>query len=183
MQYCLNRYGASALNYSGYTPTVSVLFHRNIRLVIYPDGMTKCVKAVSDRQKDYPKTFDYNKSTQTLTVGVGEFSPVREDVYDFEVSGLKVVQSWLKYRMKNGAGKKSSLLDKIRPERWTSQFTTELLELLWILTETVEYYPEQARLLKEVIEGEWFQVNELPSVPDEMRKAPKITSDTTIQLI
>ena len=30
----------------------------------------------------------------------------------FEVSGLKVVQSWLKYRMKKGAGKKSSSLDK-----------------------------------------------------------------------
>ena len=29
--------------------------------------------------------------------------------------------------MRKGAGKKSSPLDDIRPERWTSRFTTELL--------------------------------------------------------
>ena len=109
-----------------------------------------------------------------LCVGGGEFKPVREDVYEFEVSGLKVIQSWLKYRMKKGAGKKSSPLDDIRPKCWTSQFTTELLELLWILTDTVECYPEQAKLLGAVNDSQCFQIEELPSVPAEMRKAPKL---------
>ena len=94
----------------------------------------------------YPEAFDYNDVTETLCVGEGEFAPVAPEVYEFEVSGLKVVQSWLKYRMKKGAGRKSSLLDHIRPARWTSQFTTELLELLWVLEATVAGYPEQERL-------------------------------------
>ena len=78
-------------------------------------------------------------------------------MYEFEVSGLKVVPSWLKYRMKQGAGKKSSPLDALRPVHWTSQFTTELLELLWVLEETVKYYPEQKRLLKAVVATDCFQ--------------------------
>lgn len=143
-----------------------------------PPGATKCVKAVPSSLDDYPTEFSYDKTKQALYVGSGEFKPVREEVYEFEVSGLKVVQSWLRYRMKKGAGKKSSPLDDIRPECWTSQFTTELLELLWILTDTVEHYPEQAKLLEAVIDSECFQIEELPSVPAEMRKAPKLLSDT-----
>jgi predicted helicase len=95
-----------------------------------PRGAAKCVKAVLGDPDGYPETFEYNDTTRTLRVGEGEFAPVSREVFEFEVSGLKVVQSWLKYRMKKGTGKKSSLLDDIRPERWTSRFTTELLELL-----------------------------------------------------
>ncbi|MCI0599373.1 MAG: hypothetical protein L0Y60_07595, partial [Beijerinckiaceae bacterium] len=138
-----------------------------------PRGKAKCTKAVPGHADGYPESFDYNDATRTLHVGEGEFAPVTPEVYEFEVSGLKVVQSWLKYRMKNGAGKKSSPLDDIRPERWISQFTTELLELLWVLEATVEGYPEQARLLETVIKGDCFQADELPPVPDEMRKPPR----------
>ncbi|MBN1867679.1 N-6 DNA methylase [Candidatus Sumerlaeota bacterium] len=103
-----------------------------------PRGAARCAKAVPGHAEGYPEDFDYNENTRTLRVGDGEFAPVAPEVFAFEVSGLKVVQSWLKYRMKRGAGKKSSPLDDIRPERWASQFTTELLELLWVLEATVE---------------------------------------------
>ena len=96
----------------------------------FPRGAAKCVKAVPGDPDGYPHSFDYNDGTQTLHVGEGAFEPVAPEVFEFEVSGLKVVRSWLKYRMKKGAGRKSSPLDDIRPERWTGQFTTELLELL-----------------------------------------------------
>ena len=108
-----------------------------------------------------------------MQVGDGAFAPVAPDIYEFEVSGLKVVQSWLKYRMKHGAGRKSSPLDDIRPARWTSAFTTELLELLWVLEATVALYPEQEHLLTTVVEGACFQADDLPSVPDDMRKPPR----------
>jgi len=98
----------------------------------------------------YPEKYEYNDATKTLYVGRGEFAPVAPEVYNFEVSGLKVVQSWLGYRMKRPKGKKSSPLDEIRPEKWTGQFTTELLELLWILEATIAEYPTQARLLAAV---------------------------------
>jgi hypothetical protein len=137
-----------------------------------PRGSARCTKAVPDRPDNYPEDFEYVEESRTLRVGEGKFAPVSPEVYDFEVSGLRVVQSWLKYRMKKGAGKKSSPLDDIRPERWTSQFTTELLEMLWVLEATVAGYPEQASLLAAVVQGECFLADELPQVPESMRRPP-----------
>jgi len=137
-----------------------------------PRGAAKCVKPVPSDPADYPEKFEYNYATRTLRVGDGEFGPIAREVYEFEVSGLKVVQSWLKYRMKRGGGKKSSPLDEIRPECWTGEFTTELLELLWVLEATMESYPAQAELLAAVVKGPCFRADELPPVPDEARKPP-----------
>lgn len=137
-----------------------------------PRGKAKCTRPVPQHADGYPEKFEYNESTRTLRVGDGDFAPVAREVYEFEVSGLKVVQSWLKYRMKRGAGKKSSPLDDIRPEHWTHQFTTELLELMWVLEATVDGYPEQAKLLEAVVSGPCFQADELPAVPPKMRKPP-----------
>jgi hypothetical protein len=112
-----------------------------------PKGSARCTKPVPGDKENYPRTYEYNDATRTLRVGAGAFAPVAPEVYNFEVSGLKVVQSWLGYRMKDPKGKKSSPLDEIRPERWTGDSTTELLELLWILEATIAEYPRQTKLL------------------------------------
>ena len=137
-----------------------------------PSGAARCTKAVPGDVEGCPTAFRYDGATRTLHVGEGEYAPVAPEVYGFEVSGLKVVQSWLRYRMRDGAGRASSPLDGIRPGCWTSRFTTELLEVLWVLEATVEGWPEQERLLAAVVEGECLRAGELPPVPDEMRKAP-----------
>ena len=138
-----------------------------------PQGAARCLKAVPDDPESYPKQFRHNSATQTLHVGQGEFASVAPQVYNFEVSGLKVVQSWLKYRMRDGGGKKSSPLDGIRPEQWTPQFTTELLELLWVIEATLALYPKQAQLLEAVTAGSCLQANELKPPPNDLRKPPK----------
>ena len=137
-----------------------------------PPGAARCTRAVPVDEEGFPTAFRYDGAARTLHVGEGEYAPVAPEVYGFEVSGLKVVPSWLRYRMRNGAGRASSPLDAIRPERWTSRFTTELLELLWVLEATVEARPEQERLLEAVVEGECLRADELPPVPDELRKPP-----------
>jgi len=137
-----------------------------------PPGAAKCTKAVPGTPEKYPENFSYNDATQTLHVGTGEFAPVSYALFNFEVSGLKVVQSWLKYRMKKGAGRKSSPLDDIRPKRWTAEYTTELLKLLWILETTIAGYPEQKTLLDDILSASLFTAAELPDVPEELRKAP-----------
>ena len=134
-----------------------------------PPGVAKCVQAIQGQAEE----FVYDNATQTLLISGGKFTPVTPEVYEFQVSGLMVVQSWLKYRMKKGAGRKSSSLDDIYPERWTSQLTTELLELLWVLEATVTSYPRQERLLEAVLASDCLQADELPQVPEEMRKPPK----------
>jgi hypothetical protein len=137
-----------------------------------PKGNARCTRPVPGDAANYPEKYEYNEATKTLQVGGGEFSPVAPEVYEFEVSGLKVVQSWLKYRTKKGGGKKSSPLDDIRPERWTGDFTTELLELLWVLEATIAEYPAQAKMLSAVVRGPCFKADELPAVPDAARKPP-----------
>lgn len=137
-----------------------------------PKGKAKNVKGVSDDPGNYPERYEYNEEKQSLLVGDGEFAPVMKEVWEFEVSGLKVVKSWLDYRMKAGHGRRSSPLDQIRPERWSSQFTTELLELIWVLEATISEYPLLENLLKEIINGPVFTADELPVVPDSARKAP-----------
>ncbi|HUX02322.1 MAG: type ISP restriction/modification enzyme [Phycisphaerae bacterium] len=137
-----------------------------------PKGKARCTKPVPGGTAAYPEKYEYNDATHTLHVGDGEFAPVAPEVYEFEVSGLKVVQSWLGYRKKEPKGKKSSPLDKINPDKWPTEFTTELLELLWVLEATLAEYPAQAKLLSAVVKGPCFKAAELPPVPDAARKPP-----------
>ncbi len=137
-----------------------------------PKRAARCVKPVPGDEAGYPEKHEYDAPNQTLHVGDGQFAPVAPEVYAFEVSGLKVVQSWLGYRMKKPKGKKSSPLDEINPDRWPSEFTTEFLELLWVLEATIVQYPEQAKLLSAVVKGPCFKADELPVVPDASRKPP-----------
>ena len=138
-----------------------------------PQGEARCNVAVPSTQDDFPESFEYDSVNNVLRVGNGQFAPVAKEVYEFQVSGLKVVQSWLKYRMRDGSGRKSSPLDEIRPTEWPPSFTTELLELLWVLEATVDVQSEQAQLLDALVSGRLFEFTELPEVPDYMRKPPR----------
>lgn len=142
-----------------------------------PRGKARVEKAIPDSSKRYPEDYSYDPVEKTLKVGEGEIRPVALEVYEYNVSGLEVVKSWLGYRKKNPTGKKSSPLDEIRPERWTGDMTRELLELLWILEATVEKEPELAELLAEITNCEVFTADELPQPAEEERKAPKMEKD------
>jgi hypothetical protein len=137
-----------------------------------PQGEARCTVPVPANPLGYPRRFWYNATTKTIHIGDGEFAPVALEVYQFEVSGLKVVQSWLNYRMKNGAGRKSSFLNDIRPERWTPEFTTELIELLWVLQHTTALYAEQEQLFSTIVAGPCFDAADFPKVSDRERQPP-----------
>ena len=143
-----------------------------------PQGKTRCTKAVPF--DNYPESFLYNEQTQVLHVGDGEFAPVPPDVWRYSVSGLQVVKSWLNYRKLNRAGKKSSPLDDIRPEQW--DFTEELLEMLWVLEETIRLQPEGAALLEEVCASALFSAQELPTPTEEERRPPRMVRHTEGQI-
>lgn len=119
-----------------------------------PPGQARCQVGTPTSSQDYPGSYRYDASNQTLYVGKGEFAPVRPEVWEFSVSGLQVVKSWLDYRMKRRAGRKSSPLDDIRPDSW--QFDDELLDLLWVLEHTVDLYPSLTNLLHNIVQGPLF---------------------------
>lgn len=129
---------------------------------------------------EYPAKWSYHESAQTLIVGDGaqryEYAPVAPEIMEFSVSGLSVVKSWLNYRMKGGAGKQSSPLDKIRPRAWTTEFTVELLELLWTLEATLQKQPQLAAILGRVIVGALIRADELPPPSPDERAAPAESS-------
>ena len=139
-----------------------------------PQGTARCIKAVPFD----PLDSSYDEKTRVLHVGDGEFAPVEPEVWSYSVSGLQVVKSWLDYRRLNGAGKKSSPLDKIRPERW--DFTEQLLELLWVLEATIGLQPQGAALLEEVCASELFSSDELPTPTDE-ESWPRIAPTQDVQ--
>ena len=143
-----------------------------------PQGQARCTKAVS--LDNYPKDYFYDPTTQVLRVGDGEFFPVSPAVWDYSVSGLQVVKSWLDRRKLDRSGRKSSPLDDIRPKRW--EFTEELLELLWVLEATLALQPEGAALLEEVCRSQLFSKDELPTPSKEEQQPPKRSATSTAQL-
>jgi hypothetical protein len=134
-----------------------------------PTGTARCKIGTPTTEKEYPDQFAYDVGNQELKVGGGLFSSVRQEVWEFSISGLDVVKSWLAYRMKSGAGKKSSPLDDIRPQTW--QFDNELLDLLWVLDATIDLYPELSNLFDEVIQSQLFLASDFPKPTDIERSA------------
>ena len=143
-----------------------------------PQGAARCTKGVPHNK--YPEDFSYDPNTKVLRVGEGEFFPVQPEVWEYSVSGLQVVKSWLDYRKLNRSGRKSSELDNIRPEHW--EFEEELLELLWVLEETIKLQPLGAALLEEVCASGVFSADELPTPTDEERQPPRIAPETGSQI-
>ena len=136
-------------------------------------GSARCVKAVPTSSDAYPENYSYKAESQTLFVGDGKFAPVAPEVFEFSVSGLVVVKSWLDYRMKNGRGQRtSSDLDKLRPTEWPAHFTEELLRLLWILEGTIATYPQLFEALDSVLEGPMIEASVLPKPSDDERRPP-----------
>ncbi len=135
-----------------------------------PSGHAAEVKPVTG-MPDGLKDCQYDSKTEQLTVGTGIFAPVSPEVWNFEVSGLRVLRSWLGYRVKNRKGRKSSPLDDIRPTRWTQ--SNELLLLLSILEHTVEVTPRAADLLDRIVNGPLIPASDLPTPTPAERKPPR----------
>lgn len=119
----------------------------------------------------YPEDFDYNADIGELRVGTGRFGPVPREVWEFEVSGLRPLQSWLGYRMAKRKGKRSSPLDDMAPVTWSSSH--ELVELLNVLEQTVRLTPAAAELIDRVVSGPLIDAALLPTASEEDRKPPR----------
>jgi hypothetical protein len=118
-------------------------------------GRARCVRPIPGSPGRFPETFSYDAGRETLRVGDGEIAPVEPEVWSFAVSGFRVVRSWLAHRMKAGAGRRSSPLDALRPERWTDETTGELLRLFSLLEATVDLFPALAGTLDDAAATSW----------------------------
>lgn len=124
-----------------------------------------------------PSGIDYDESTGSLTIGDGRVGGVRPEVWNYSVSGMAVLPKWLGYRTAKGAGRATSsksALDKVRPTEWPDEWNDELLDLIRILTLTVERQAELADLLERVCAGPLIPANDLPR-PTEAERQPPAT--------
>lgn len=142
------------------------------RLGEVTQGRARSIRGVSTKPDKYPDDFSFESTPQLLRVGDGEYGPVSEAVWNFSVSGFPVLYSWLNYRMKSGAGKTSSPLDDIRPERWTGEMEQELLEVIWVLEATINMYSGLEALFRSIIQAPTFATSELPTPSDAERRPP-----------
>ena len=142
-----------------------------------PAGRARAVRPIPVTAEGYPNDFHWDQDSKTLHVGEGTFAPVSREVWEFEVSGLRPVKSWLGYRMREPAGRKSSPLDEVRPREWPAEFTEELLELLWVLEHTINMSSDLTTFLEAVILSDVLTAGGLPTPTENQRKAPEVPHD------
>jgi len=133
------------------------------------------VKPVSQMPKTVAEV-GYDSENEILKVGDGRVAGIKQDVWEFSVSGMQVVKKWLGYRTRKGAGRAKNSknpLDHIRMETWPDEWNIELLELLSVLTYTVEMQPKQADLLERICNGPLISASDLPKLAKAETKVPK----------
>ncbi|MBA4748841.1 MAG: N-6 DNA methylase, partial [Sphingopyxis sp.] len=96
--------------------------------------------AISARPEDFPDTLDYDASLKRLKIGTGFIDNVSPAVWAYGVSGKNVLRQWFSYRKKNrerpliGDKRKPSPLGDIQPDHWLAEYSSELINVLNILT-------------------------------------------------
>lgn len=134
-----------------------------------------------------PDEMDYNAETHELRVGDGVIAPVDPRVVSYAVGGMNVLRKWFGYRRATRPQSRGeqSVLDDIRPTSWPTEYTTDLLDLLNVLTLVVELEPVQAELLDRVMAGPRITVTDLTDagvlpVPESARSLPKSGKDDPV---
>jgi predicted helicase len=120
----------------------------------------------------------YDEPNGILIIGDGRIGGVRPDVWHYEVSGMPVLRKWLGYRTAKGTGRATSsksALDHIRPSAWADEWNDELLDLIRVLTLTLDRQEALADLLDRVCDGPLIPAGEFPR-PGEVERQPPTTS-------
>ncbi|MFE7845302.1 type ISP restriction/modification enzyme [Microbacterium sp. NPDC057407] len=100
---------------------------------------------------EMPDGVTFDATEQHIQLGGGRFGPVTQKMFDYEVGGRNVLKSWVGYRSKEAAGKRTSPLDDIQSTKWEHAWTVELIELLTALRRLTEVEDAQSVLLAEVM--------------------------------
>lgn len=125
---------------------------------------------------------NYEAASQTLKIGDGLITGVRKDAWNFRVSGMQVVKKWLGYRTIKGTGRAASSknpLDMIRPTSWPDEWNDELLDLLRVLTHTLEKQESQADLVDRICTCHLIPADAIPKPIGLEKKAPRFTIKKT----
>ena len=124
--------------------------------------------AIPSTSEQFPDAVDYDAAKRRLLVGAGFIENVPPEVWAYQVSGKQVLRHWFSYRRKNrerpviGDKRPPSPLGDIQPDHWLPEYTSELINVLNVLTLLVEMEPKQANLLKRICDGPLIPASKLP---------------------
>ena len=123
--------------------------------------------AVPSAPERMPDRIDYDAGKHRLLVGEGFIDNVSPEVWQYEVSGKQVLVHWFSYRKKDrtraviGERRPPSPLENIQPDHWLAEYTTELLNVLHVLSRLVALESRQADLLTRICAGPLISVDTL----------------------
>jgi hypothetical protein len=133
-----------------------------------PSGRTPVVpKEGKISSTEMPDTINYDAEKHRLLVGTGFIESVVPAVWEYEVSGKQILLQWFSYRKKHrerpiiGDRRQPSPLGDIQPDHWLPEYTTELLNVLNVLTMLVDLEPKQADLLDRICGGPLISEDDL----------------------
>jgi hypothetical protein len=107
-----------------------------------PKDMTPTIPAdggIPGAPEPLPETMDYDPARRRLTIGKGYVENVTPEMWAYEVSGKQVLWQWFSYRRRDrsrpiiGDRRPPSPLDRVQPDHWLPEYTTDLLDLLNVL--------------------------------------------------
>lgn len=90
-----------------------------------------------------PGELAYEPQERVLRIGEGRVSPVSPGAWELTAGGVRVLEAW--YERRTATGEPGSL-EALRPAAWTRATTSELLELISVLTLLAELRGERRDL-------------------------------------
>ncbi|SNR70916.1 type ISP restriction/modification enzyme [Paracoccus sediminis] len=132
--------------------------------------------AIPGDPADFPDELRYDVVQQRLHVGKGHVDNVVPKVRAYEVSGKNILTQWFSYRKADrtrplmGDKRPPSPLDRIRPDGWLADYTSDLVNLLHVLTGLVDLEPAQADLLDRVMASPLIEVEDVLKVSPKAGK-------------
>ncbi|MEV6309835.1 type ISP restriction/modification enzyme [Streptomyces sp. NPDC051840] len=103
-----------------------------------PGGRRPYVRATVPAR---PDGLRYQAGEEALVLGEGRISPVPAGAWDFQVSGVRMLELWFGRRAGAGEG-----LAAVGPRDWPRERTSELLELVTVLALLAGLRPRQREL-------------------------------------
>ena len=116
-----------------------------------------------------PDSMEYDPTLQRLKIGMGFIDNVSVNVWNYEISGKNVLRQWFSYRKFDrakpiiGDRRPPSALNRIQPDHWVAEYTTDLLDLIHVLGRLVSLEGKQADLLNRICAGELITADLLTS--------------------
>ncbi len=119
--------------------------------------------AIPGPPEPLPDMMEYDAVKRRLIVGKGFVDKVSPEMWAYEVSGKQVVWHWFSYRRRDrtrpqiGDKRPPSPLDRVQPDHWLAEYTSDLIDLLNVLGRVVELEPKQANLLERILAGKTIE--------------------------